>query len=170
MAANWQVNGPAVVYVGTGGSGTPERLGYTESGLRGRIFRYTEMLHSDVSGPRMPAEFQEGGKAALFSGKFVVFDPDVLENIRNRGDAGGLGLIPSIGALIGTNAYSFDLWITSTDARPHHFFNAILYEGEDFLLGTRREEDDMQFFAWALIDPTADTALDSELFEYALPP
>lgn len=170
MAANWQVNGPAIVYVGTGGAGAPERLGYTEDGMRGRRFRFTESLHSDVSGPKMPQEFQELGEAMLFSGRFVVYDPDVLDTIRRRGDKADLGNLNSIGALIGTNDYAFDIWVTSTNDRPYHFYTAILYEGEDFNLGTKRTADDIQFYAWGLIDPTADTALDTPLFEYSLPP
>lgn len=166
MARNWQVNGPAIVWAGVGSGNAPASLGYTETGVQARKFRWVEPLKGDVGGQQMPMEFQEQGEAMLLSCKFVVFDTDVLDLIRSRGDKATVGQINSIGALIGQRGYAFELWVAGTNGRPHHCITATLYDGERFNLGTKRTEDDMQFYVWPLVDPTADTALDTELFDY----
>lgn len=170
MALVYPVNGPAVLYVSTGTEGAPEGLAVTQSGVRIGYRRFRLPIHTDVSGPRAPAEFQDAGQIAMISGKMVAIDLTVLDKVRKLGDATAVGQSNSIGLLLGSSGAKVTLWVDGTNARPHKFANAILWEGEDELVGTRATEDDISFYSWCFLPATASTAKDSPLWTYERPP
>jgi hypothetical protein len=164
------INGPAVLYVGTGTTPVHELLAVTESGVRIGYRHFYLPIHTDVSGPRQPADFQKVGMIGMVSGKMVSIDPVILDKVRKRGDATAVGQLNTTGLLMGAGGHSFALWVDGTGGKPHKFANAILWEDEDELVGTRRTEDDISFYAWALISATDLTAKDKVLWTYERPP
>lgn len=170
MAAKYHVNGPAIVYVGTGGEGDPERLGVTVSGVRINYKWFHRLGHSDVSGDQMPAFVQKMGAVAILSMKLTAIDADVLDKLRKLGDAAAVGQLASTGLLLNTTGYTVSLWIDGRGDRPHKFHHTMLWEGEEEQVSTRVTEDDIQFYAWTPVDPEADTVLDETLFTYERPP
>jgi hypothetical protein len=169
MASQYFINGPAILYVGDAANNNdPIRLGVSVSGVRLSWRRFRNVVHSDVSGPQMPACIQGMGQIAMVSAKLNVVDLDVLDSLRHRGDASLIGLLDSVGALL--DPIGFPLWIDGTGDRPHYFYNAILWESEDQLLSTRVTEDDITFYVYKPVDPEWNTVLDAQLWEYSRPP
>lgn len=58
------VNGPCAVQVGTGASFALEHLGFTKGGVRVSLDGKFEDVHSDYSGPMLPADEQFFGEEA----------------------------------------------------------------------------------------------------------
>jgi hypothetical protein len=166
---DFQVNGPAVLYVNTGAGDTPEPLAVTETGVRVSYHRFRDLIRTDVSF-RAPAEIQYAGEIAMVAGKMVAFDPDVLDKLRGLTDAAQVGQLGTTGLLLGTGGYTVELWVDGTGDRPHHFFTAILWEDEDEQLATRRTEDNVTFYCWPFLSGAATKSLATPLFEYARPP
>jgi hypothetical protein len=172
MPATYEINGPAVVWVSDPDDqeGTVAlRLGVPESGCRVTYQRFHEKVITDVGGPSQPAAIQYFGMVGTVSFKLIAMDTVVLDMLRRLSDATAVGQVGSTGLLI-DGTYGVHLWIDSRNGRPHHFHNALLWEGENEGLSSRRTEDDLQFFVWVPIDPEADTALNGTLWTYERPP
>ena len=147
MPTQFETFGPCVPQVGTGTSDAMEVLGVCEDGGNIQITYLEQVVKSDAAGDA-PADIQQMGSIATIEFTLSIKDTAVLAKVRRRSEAQGvtegLGGVP--GALLGTGAYLFALYLPSALTAPWTFpFCKLESYGGNY--GTRYTGDKIRFKA-----------------------
>ena len=115
MAAQFQVAGPQLIYVGTGASQAYEFLGTAERAVEVSLSGSFVPVLTDVSGGSVPADVQMDGIEAYLSMTIVRPVQAVLSKIQARIATATEGLIPagSIGTLMGVEGLNYPVCLVS---------------------------------------------------------
>lgn len=136
----FHVNGTALIYTGTGSGGGLEQLGISVDGVEIEEVSFTEFVHTDATGPYVPADIQEFGYLVMIRYELVAYDREVLWRVRRRSNEPDLGLMPSMGRLIGQYGHLKRLHIASPDeGAPHNYPFTFLSGARRCRLGTKRK-------------------------------
>src|SRR5690348_5025129 len=105
------VNGPALVYTGTGSAGALELLGYTVDGVDIDIVENTSPIMTDLFGPETPQDFQAMGMVARIVCSLIAIDRTVFNKVTGKGDRTAVGEINTPGIVMGVGGYAFRVGI-----------------------------------------------------------
>lgn len=143
-------------------------LGIPESGVDITVNRYDGEIKTDVAGPKVAAELQEFGGDAKIKMRLTSWDDALVQRLQTFAGAtpdyqGFKGVLPPIGALIGTNQLHVRLLVDSATDLPWNFPTARL---RPFMTKPSSERNflDLEFYAWAFIPSTAITAAGAVLW------
>jgi len=164
----YTINGPALVYTGTGNAGALELLGYTTDGVDVRITENVEPIMTDLLGTQTPQDFQDMGMVAEITAPLIAIDRAVLAKVMGRGNRAAAGLLSTPGNVKGAGGWAFRLGISSSADSPWSFAAAILRPTAQFRLSTKAQPLTLQFFAWPYVSYTATTALNAVLWTRSL--
>lgn len=125
MATSIHVNGPAVISVGSGGTGGGlSTLGIAENGVDIDIEFKEGDVHADSGGglEGVPVDVRDLGEIGYIKFKLTVYDQTVLDSLIIRTSAAA-GQEPSPGKLFGANSKFKRIVILSPDeGLPYRFF------------------------------------------------
>lgn len=167
MIDGYLVNGTSFVYVGTGGAGALELLGYTENGVDQDITENKSEIITDLFGPMTPQDFQDMGMIARIICPFIAIDRSVLAKVMNRGDRTTLGSLNTPGLVLGVAGYGFRVAIASTFDSPWSFTKCIL-RNTGVRLATKANPMRLEFLAWPYASYLATTGKDTPLWTRSL--
>jgi hypothetical protein len=99
----YHINGPALVYVGTGSSGALELLGFTKDGVDVRVTEHSKTIQTDLFGgdEGPPQDMQIFGQSAVLNIPLIASDRTVLTKVESRGDRTAAGQISTPGTVAG---------------------------------------------------------------------
>lgn len=164
MALTYHVTtGGVYLQVGTGAAGALETLGVPEDGIFIDITKHERPIHTDVSGPEVPADIQDFGISAVIRCSLIAYDLAVADRVERAAGQGAGGLLPAMGTLIGTDDRSFAVAIASATDEPWNFPTAKVrtYSRKP---SSERNKYDISFFAWGFIPATLLTAAGVEVY------
>jgi hypothetical protein len=167
MADGYHINGPALVYTGTGSAGALELLGYTVDGVDISISKNVAEIITDLFGPMTPQDFQDMGEVASITCPLIVSYREVLSRVANRGDRGAVGQMNTPGLVLGQTGAAFSVGITSTDS-PWLFAKAVVRPDMRAKLATKAHPFVLQLFAWPYAAYTALTGQNVPLYTRSL--
>lgn len=168
MALAYNVRGPAILSLGVGTAGALVTAGISERGIKPRLVKSYNRVFSDLSGPYVPADVQDAGEVLVISTSLIHIDWTVLMTAANRGDRSAAGKRNTPGLLIGGGGYAFSLAITSANDAPLYCPTCIIDPECAMAFGTMAQTDDITFFAWPYIGPTASSGKDAILYARSL--
>ena len=157
--------GPAIIYVGLGGS-TPVELGTAENGPRIMIDPKWEDLFNDLGG-KTPFDKMYQGESAVVSATLTVWDELVYTALAARFSPGltrGIDIPTARGTLMLTEGQSYPLWVQypfvikaaySASMPGCYRFNAAMLIGPDALEpGVKVYKIQMIWACLGLYDPS----------------
>lgn len=171
MATAYRVFGACLPQVGTGPADAYEVLGVCQKGGRVDFENHFHAIHSDLSGPMAPAEFQQMGATARITFELASVDEAVLAKVMKRALANGGGTegTPGTpGALMGTGSHAHKLYLPSSAINPWVFDTVRLLRPET-IEGTVAEPVKLVFEAWRYIPGTASSASSYKLYSRTAP-
>ncbi len=155
MGVLYQVNGPAVVYIGSSAPGGRAALGIARDRIRITINHYDSKITADNGGSHVPVDVQNMGKDAVIRMSLAQHDPAVLAQIEQRG-ASSPGALGPIGLPLGASGNTFKLMIPS-NYLPWTFYNCVLRPRTD-AISTEFSLIDLEFYAFAGIGSLLDAS------------
>jgi len=168
MVDGYAVNGAALVYVGTGGGGALQLLGYTDQGVDMEIMENKMEIFTDIFGPMTPQDFQEMGLMARVAVPLIAMDRTVLNTVIGRSDQTTKGQVGTPGLVLGVNGYSFRLGIASLFDSPWNFPAAITRPRFGTRLATKANPFRIEFLAWPYAPYTVTTGRNTTLWTRSL--
>lgn len=136
MAILFMVPGGTIITI----SGS--QLGYVEDEFPVELIGYHEDIHTDYSGPQMPADVQYFGEGAVMAFTLIKYDESVLNRLKARLNGGtpGAGAAGSIGTLLVAEQKFFTLSFVSAygsffPAMNSAFNFAQVYPADSFAWG-----------------------------------
>lgn len=169
---SYHVQGPTVVYTGTGSAGAGETLGVSEDGVDIRIEETLVPIKTDAAG-EAPAEFQKMGQTATIRMRVPAYDDAVLLHILSRGDRTAAGAANTPGTLVHTNSYGFKLGMqgsgTNVDNVWYFPFCTVKAEPVGAKIGSKYTAWDLVFHAISFVAGSAANAKDVVLFARTFP-
>lgn len=172
MATAYRVFGACLPQVGTGSADAYEVLGVCQKGGRVNFDVQLHAVHSDLSGPMVPAEYQHMGAECRVTFELATVDEAVLAKVMKRALAasGGTEGTPGTpGTLMGTASQAHKLYLPSSAISPWVFDTAILLNPET-IEGTVAEPVKLVFRAWRYIPGSASSASSYKLYSRTAPP
>lgn len=165
----YTINGPALVYVGTGGSGALQLLGYTDGGVELEMMENSSEIFTDVFGPMTPQDFQQMGIVARVVAPLVAIDEAVQAGIINRTShtAGFPGLTGLPGQVLGVGGYAYRLAIASGQAPAAGnliFSAAIIRPRWSWRMATKVFPQRFEWFCWPYAPYTATSGRNQSLY------
>lgn len=165
----YAVNGTALVYVGTGGAGALELLGYTDFGVDMAVNENKGEIITDLFGPMTPQDFQDFGMTGRISVPLIALDSTVQNKIIDRGDRTTVGLLNTPGLVLGVAGYAFRVAIAAPlGIAPWSFSKCVTMPQHGTRLATKANPYRMEFFAWPYVTYTATTGKDVPVFTRSL--
>jgi hypothetical protein len=117
MSTQGYVPGPCQIFVGTGGAGAYQFLGWSERGVRVTLSAAYEDIVSDFGGPRVPVDSQFMGEQATSNFVLNRYDETVLQTILKRRVGSGVtaGAIEAngLGSLMVAQGYAYKVFLYS---------------------------------------------------------
>lgn len=151
MVDGYAVNGPAIVFTGTGGGGALLELGYTDQGVDIEILENKLEIITDLLGPMTPQDWQEMGMLARIVCPLIAMDRSVLATVTGRSDRVALGEIGSPGLVLGMNGFAFRVGIASLYDVPWSFTTCLLRPRFGTRLATKANPFRVEFIAWPFV-------------------
>lgn len=164
----YAVNGAALVYVGTGGSGALQLLGYTDQGVDIEIIENKQEIMTDLFGPMTPQDFQDMGLMARIVAPLIAMDRTVLATVMGRSNQTTKGQTGTPGLVLGVNGYAFRVGIASLFDSPWSFNSCLLRPRSATRLATKANPFRVEFLAWPYTPYTATTGKDVTLWTRSL--
>ena len=161
------VNGPSLIYVGTGGGGALQLLGYTDQGTDVEVMENKAEIYSDIFGPMTPHDFQDMGMMARIVAPLIAMDRTVLATVTGRGDRSAVGQVSTPGLVIGTD-WAFRVGIASTFDSPWSFSRCLMRPRFGTRLATKANPFRVEFFAWPWAPVTTVSGVNTTLWTRSL--